>query len=236
MTKAAPASVQREERDLADFYEKLAFPSRTSHPEYAALVAGLHGERIGDFGCGQGIFHEALRNYSPQPIFLDVTQKALRSLEYGNRVQGDLFALPLVDAALDRIFCIGVLHHLHEVETPLAELARVLRPGGQLVVGVYAQASAQASLRACFAALQWKPWQNFIFAVTHALLLRKYAKAGRPLSAADARARTIDFLAVPRVRYTAPAFYEERAALAGLQCIERRRISGMNLLFLQRSS
>lgn len=46
----------------------------------------------------------------------------------------NLLALTFPDATFDYALCWGVLMHIPEIETAIAELARVLRPGGKLVV------------------------------------------------------------------------------------------------------
>ena len=51
-------------------------------------------------------------------------------------VQGDGYRLPFADGAFDRVICSEVLEHLHDDRTAMAELARVLRPGGTMAVTV----------------------------------------------------------------------------------------------------
>jgi len=51
-------------------------------------------------------------------------------------VQGDGYRLPFADAAFDRVICSEVLEHLYDDRTAMAELARVLRPGGTMAVTV----------------------------------------------------------------------------------------------------
>jgi SAM-dependent methyltransferase len=51
-------------------------------------------------------------------------------------VRGDGLALPFDDATFDRVICSEVLEHLHDDRTAMAELARVLRPGGTMAVTV----------------------------------------------------------------------------------------------------
>jgi SAM-dependent methyltransferase len=223
---------ERTARAVADFYGDLVFPSRTSHPEYADLVPRQPGQRIGDFGCGQSIFYEALRDYVPSPVFVDLSQRALESIDYGARVRADLYRLPFATASFDRIFCIGVVHHLPEPDGVLREIARVLTPGGRLVLGVYAPGSAQSFLRRAYAARAPRPWRRAVFAFTERLVRARHARTGRHLDPADARARTQDFLDVPFVRYAAPRYYLDLAARAGLELHEMRRVSGMNLLLL----
>ncbi|MGQ0720110.1 MAG: class I SAM-dependent methyltransferase [Candidatus Eiseniibacteriota bacterium] len=215
---------------VAGFYREFNFPSRTSHPAYERLLPQAHGELLGDFGSGVSIFHEALRGYRPAPVFLDISGAALRAIEYGRRVQADLHDVPFPDATFHRILCVGVLHHLPDPERPLREIARVLRPAGIFVLGVYAPGTLPAFLRSLHDRSSFRPWRRFVFASTRAMLRLRYGLAGRPIGSADADARTRDFLEVPFVRYVETGAYRRLAADAGLIEIETRRLSAMNII------
>lgn len=219
---------------VAGFYEQLVFPSRGSHPEYQALLPQAPGERVADFGCGQSIFHDALRGYEPPAVFLDRSASALQTIEHGGRVRADLRALPFPSRTFDRIFCIGVLHHLPERDAVLREVARVLRPGGKFVLGVYAPGSLQARLRGAYDASAGRPWRPLVFQLTRALVALRYARSG--VGGTDVDLRTRDFLDVPYVQYSPPELYEGEAARAGLRAAGRRRIAAMNVLELVRDS
>jgi SAM-dependent methyltransferase len=52
-------------------------------------------------------------------------------------LRGDLLGIPLADASVDLVLCIGVLHHLEDPQAGLKELWRVLKPGGKLGLWVY---------------------------------------------------------------------------------------------------
>lgn len=68
---------------------------------------------------------------------LDAAKKYLASVGLEDRVelvQGDLLALPFADAKFGVVSCWGVLMHIPQVDRALAELVRVLRPGGKLVL------------------------------------------------------------------------------------------------------
>ena len=222
-------------RAVAEFYDRVLVPSRRAHPEYARLLACAPGERVGDFGCGQSLFYDALREQSPPPTFLDYSLNALRSIDYGLRLRADLHQLPLRSGVYDRIACIGVLHHLPERERVLREMARVLRPGGQLVLGVYAARSLQSALRRLHELARWRLWRRTLLGATELLLRARYWLAGHPIPARDARLRAQDFLEVPYVRYVPPETYVEQARAAGFALVEKRRIAGMNILVLQRA-
>jgi SAM-dependent methyltransferase len=217
---------------VAEFYERIIFPSRSAHPGYARLLPSAPGERLGDFGCGQSIFHAALRDYEPAPVFLDRSENALRTIEYGARVRGDLFHLPLGSATFDRIFCIGVLHHLPERGPVWREIARVLRPGGKLVLGVYAPGSLQSRLRRMYESSPSAAWRGVVFRTTEALVGLRYL--GRNAAPGEVRLRTRDFLEVPFAQYVAPGVYEQEAAACALRRVEAMRLAGMNLLVFER--
>jgi SAM-dependent methyltransferase len=58
------------------------------------------------------------------------------ALAYRPDVQADAHALPLATAAFDTVVASQVFEHLHTPSMALGELARVLRPGGRLVLAV----------------------------------------------------------------------------------------------------
>ena len=107
--------------------------------------AGAKGLDVLDVGCGQGI---DLINYARSgaratgvdltPRHVELARGHLESLGLeGTVVQGDAEALPFPDASFDRVSSNGVLHHTPDMQRALAEIARVLRPGGRATVLVY---------------------------------------------------------------------------------------------------
>ncbi len=157
--------------EVTAFYDRLTFPSGTSHPAYAALVpAALEGKRVGDFGCGRSLFRETLRRLGCEVVFLDIAPSALRAQDYGMRLQASLTAIPLGDDTMDAIFCIGVVHHVPELERALGEIVRVLKPGATLYLGVYAPWSVQACLRRTYDRTASRLARALIERVTGALI------------------------------------------------------------------
>jgi SAM-dependent methyltransferase len=67
------------------------------------------------------------------------TRLTLRDLPFGELVQGSVLELPFADNSFDMVFSHGVLHHVPEIGQAEREIHRVLRPGGELVIMMYAR-------------------------------------------------------------------------------------------------
>lgn len=115
-------------------------------PAYAAAVEALGlrpGDAVLDAGCGTGRALPALRNaVGPQgtvvgadltPAMLQAAVRAGRDRS-GRLLLADVARLPLRNASLDAVFGAGLISHLSQPGPDLAELARVVRPGGQLAL------------------------------------------------------------------------------------------------------
>ena len=112
----------------------------------AALRQALAGQGLGrvlDIGTGTGRIAHLLLSGSEHVVGLDRSPEMLRlararlqDLPAGRweLVQGDFGSLPLEDASFDTVVLHQVLHFAAEPAFPLAEAARVCRPGGRIAV------------------------------------------------------------------------------------------------------
>ena len=96
---------------------------------------------VGDLGCGTGRVTAALAPFVARVIAVDgsaamlqAAKKRLHGIDNVDLRRGDLESLPIDDARLDAAMLTLVLHHLPEPERALAEVARVVRPGGRAIV------------------------------------------------------------------------------------------------------
>jgi len=91
-----------------------------------------------DLGCGTGWNISVLKllGCKRKAIGIDLSEGMLRFAKSKNMnvVRGDAQRLPFSDSSFDGILAKGVLHHLPDVEEAVAELARVLKPGGMAVM------------------------------------------------------------------------------------------------------
>ena len=116
----------------------------------AAIVAALGERQLGcllDVGTGTGRMIELLGQRARSAIGIDRSPEMLRlargrieaaGLPHAEVRRGDMFALPLGDASADTIVLHQVLHFADLPAAAIAEAARVLAPGGRLLIADFA--------------------------------------------------------------------------------------------------
>ncbi|GGJ62998.1 class I SAM-dependent methyltransferase [Streptomyces brasiliensis] len=111
-------------------------------PAMVALAGDVAGRRILDAGCGSGPLSAALRDRGAVVTGIDASAGMLA---LARRRLGDDAALhlvdlsdplPFADGAFDDVVASLVLHYLEDWGPTLAEMRRVLRPGGRLIASV----------------------------------------------------------------------------------------------------
>ncbi len=147
-SSAGPAA-QAAANDYDSFAEAYSAANEVSllnayyeRPATLALAGDVAGRRILDAGCGSGPLFAALRDRGAAVTGFD---KSAGMLELARRRLGDdadlrvadlAGPLPYRDGAFDDVIASLVLHYLQDWTAPLAELRRVLRPGGRLIASV----------------------------------------------------------------------------------------------------
>ena len=157
---AATAAARHDERRLRGVLVRRRAKSReffaSAAPQWDALRAELFGEtfgawamlglldpalEVGDLGCGTGRLSEVLAPLVRRVVAVDgstdMLDAARARLECHDNVEvrgGEIEALPLAAGELDAAILSLVLHHVPDPGRALAEVARVVRPGGRLLV------------------------------------------------------------------------------------------------------
>jgi ubiquinone/menaquinone biosynthesis C-methylase UbiE/DNA-binding transcriptional ArsR family regulator len=96
---------------------------------------------VADLGCGTGNGSELLAPCVARVLavdqsgpMLEAARKRLADFQNVEFIQGPLETLPLADSSVDATVCLLVLHHVPEPARAVAEMHRVLRPGGVALI------------------------------------------------------------------------------------------------------
>ncbi|HSS75663.1 MAG TPA: bifunctional 2-polyprenyl-6-hydroxyphenol methylase/3-demethylubiquinol 3-O-methyltransferase UbiG [Thermoanaerobaculia bacterium] len=97
-----------------------------------------HGRKTLDVGCGGGILAEEFARLGCDVTGIDPSERSIEVAQAHARQEnlvidyrtGSGEALPFPDASFDLAYCCDVLEHVNDVGCVVAEIARVLKPGG----------------------------------------------------------------------------------------------------------
>lgn len=136
-------------------YDRPGLQQTTYRPIHDAVLERLDGtapERILDLGCGTGQLTERLRDRFTHATVVGadlsngmLERAALRAEAHdaeaapmnplsGSFVRADALRLPLADATFDVVTCTESFHWYADQAAAVAELARLVRPGGRVVI------------------------------------------------------------------------------------------------------
>jgi ArsR family transcriptional regulator len=138
----------RQTRSQAFFAKSAAYWDKLREEMFGArlevpILAGLldEGATVGDLGCGTGWLLPALSPFVARVVGVDASAQMLQMARH--RVgrlanvelrRGRVEHLPLADGSLDAALLVLVLPHVAEPQRAVAELGRVLRPGGRALL------------------------------------------------------------------------------------------------------
>jgi 2-polyprenyl-3-methyl-5-hydroxy-6-metoxy-1,4-benzoquinol methylase len=151
-TDEAPSDRLREayeRRAALEYAEPVGLPDPSLDRKFegilTVLAAQLPCERFLDAGCGDGRYLAALASLPERPrqvVGTDIAGRILATARLATEqagieaelVKANLEALPFEDARFDLVLCAQVIEHLLDPSAGMRELARVVRPGGRVVV------------------------------------------------------------------------------------------------------
>lgn len=106
------------------------------------------GGKILDIGCGPGVMVESLVErgcefwgVDPSHQMIAAGRTAFRSFPGVHFIEGGAERLDFPDEEFDAVLCMGVLERIADDKSALREMARVLKPGGSLIISVPNSAS-----------------------------------------------------------------------------------------------
>lgn len=122
------------------------------------------GERLLEVGAGYGRLAGEYRGYR-EVVLLDASEAHVSAAHEQFRddprirvERGDAYALPFEDGSFDVVVCVRVVHHLERPAAVFAEFARVLRPGGVLVLEFANKRNLKAILQHALGRQDWSPF------------------------------------------------------------------------------
>lgn len=139
-------------RRRIDLFQRLVQPPAPGSPATAL-----------ELGCGAGTYVRWLAGLGYRTVGLDYSLATLGravAADAGGKgcyVAGEAYAVPCRTGSVDLVVSIGVLQALSEPRRAIAEMARVLRPGGALVVEVLNSRAAVATMRGAYQRLKGLP-------------------------------------------------------------------------------
>jgi len=207
-----PASVPNPPASASAAVRRLAIEQFTAHGasfgsspvmnDGAALDALVElcrlasGDRVADVACGPGIVSCRLAAAGATVVGIDATPAVLdlaraRATAHGVDagggthlvLLGDMERLPLADGSVDVAVSRYALHHAADPAAVAAELVRVVRPGGRIVVVDFAATTDEAAATAYDEAERWRD-PSHVRNLTAAEQERLFAEAGCRLDAA----------------------------------------------------
>jgi malonyl-CoA O-methyltransferase len=122
---------------FVDFFEDDIAPTDPRFEGTSQALGDFSGLRVLDAGCGKGPYARRFKALYPSAEIwgMDLSEVLLRRLPSDVRTrQGTLLDIPFEDGTFDRVYCTEALEHAVNPQAAVAELCRVTKPGGRVVI------------------------------------------------------------------------------------------------------
>lgn len=139
--------------DFAGWYERerhLPYHRMLDDLEVELVERYARGKDALEVGCGTGLILDRVRKFARHAHGIDLSGGMLaRAAERGLPVaQASATALPMANASVDVAYAFKVLAHIPDISGALAEMARVVRPGGWVLAEFYNARSLRRLVKA----------------------------------------------------------------------------------------
>ncbi|HCU89385.1 MAG TPA: hypothetical protein DGR97_05565 [Gammaproteobacteria bacterium] len=157
---SSPASLQRFDNWYFDFY-----PYLFKHIPFPDML----GKKVLEVGLGYGTVSQKLASSCDGYRGLDIAEGPVAMANHrlaqmglsGEAVQGSVLSAPFPNESFDWVVAIGCFHHTGSIQGALDETWRVLKPGGQAIVMVYAAYSYRRWMYTFAPTLRYLIWDKF---------------------------------------------------------------------------
>lgn len=137
-------------RNLADLEDMFRLRGHLATSEMT--LDQLAGKKVLEIGPGAGGHSALFAKYGAEMTSVDITFHRARATQVKfdlmdgsalncHALQGDAENLPFPDSSFDIVYSNGVLHHTPDTEKAIAEVHRLVKPGGQAVIMLYCKSS-----------------------------------------------------------------------------------------------
>ncbi len=121
-----------------DYTSKLYAFLQPADPTYAGRVRKYLDpqpqEKILEIGCGRGYTTKKIQEIVPQTFGIDLNEKAVQNGVARNLQTMNAESLQFPDNTFDKIYSFHTIEHIPNIAKALQEMARVLKPGGKVLL------------------------------------------------------------------------------------------------------
>lgn len=133
------------EKQIENCFNKISsmLPSEISANDFQlkevlSWFGDVKGKKLLDAGCAKGRFTKALVERGAFLTGIDITENFIRiakeNVPEANFRLASVIDIPFATNTFDGILCIEVIEHIPDTEKTIAEMVRVLKPGGKLII------------------------------------------------------------------------------------------------------